>query len=722
MNSVRRIFFIIPALLFSFLSLYSYTIQEFYGSAKATAFSLFEENGRVGLKNDQGQVLIPAQYDAIGWSNNKFSVVNNVTGYRTNGLWGLLTIFNSKITKPEFEDLSPGEGALIVARKKIRGTVRVQAGCINTSGKEVIPFKYDGLRISALRAIVYDRIGNQFRHGLINFENKVLIPLNYQSIYPLGSLRYGVENFESKIAIFSEEGVQLTGFVIDSLGAFQNDHAIFYQNQCQGLIDRQGQIKLEPAFREIEIQDERSIKVRKSDVWMFLDGENKLLKQFNADSITVMDKNLLKITTVGKQQLTDNEFKPINDQLFSFIGTFTKGKALFKKDNKTGLIDRSGAIIIKPLYNALHSDGQFIRASQRINSKERWVLLDSVGNTLSQKNYEFIAPAAGIFFAVKNNNYWGALLPDGREIIACVHDSIVQSLDERVVVKFKGNYGIINLQEHWLTTPQPHKIKLVNDTLYLLITPKTKFLKSIKGQRVIYFTDNPIEVKTDYLLEYLPSGRIWKIDFRGLIADRYVRPQQVEEVFGESEGLRAIKKDGRYGFIDNRGRLRIANRYENVKAFSERLAAASVRGKWGFINHLDQIAIQPVYDEVASFNGGVALVKQKELFGLVDHQGKLVLPVRYEDVVVLPGKRFKIKQNGLWGLADTDGRLIINPKYDELTDLNNGYVIVARDKKFGVLTLQGISTIPLVYDGLVYDPFHSEYIAVKKASWETMKF
>src|SRR5215216_6638431 len=134
MERVSSIFLFLIALSAS-SNLCSTPIQAFYSSITVGDFSLYEENGKVGLKNQQGQVLIPAQYEAIGWSNGRFSLVNNVTGYQSGGVWGLINIQNNRITRPEFVDLSPGEGSLIVARKKIEGTVRIQTGCINTAGK-----------------------------------------------------------------------------------------------------------------------------------------------------------------------------------------------------------------------------------------------------------------------------------------------------------------------------------------------------------------------------------------------------------------------------------------------------------------------------------------------------------------------------------------------------------------------------------------------------------
>ena len=63
---------------------------------------------------------------------------------------------------------------------------------------------------------------------------------NLKIFESIGSLRYAVENFESKIALFTESGKQITGFTIDSISTFKKNFAIIYQGLYQGLIDRDG--------------------------------------------------------------------------------------------------------------------------------------------------------------------------------------------------------------------------------------------------------------------------------------------------------------------------------------------------------------------------------------------------------------------------------------------------------------------------------------------------
>jgi hypothetical protein len=289
-----------------------------------------------------------------------------------------------------------------------------------------------------------------------------------------------------------------------------------------------------------------------------------------------------------------------------------------------------------------------------------------------------------------------------------------------LVVKFRGQYGIINQREEWIVTPRTSKLFLLGHDRYIEQTPRTRFLKSLDGN-VIYFTENPLTYYPDYILELLPSGTLWKIDMNGRIADRRVFPTEaLEKIYEESEGLRAIRKNGKYGFIDNLGRLRIANRYEGVKQFSEGLAPAMIRGHWGFINHDDQIAIQPVYDEVSGFQNGFALVKQKGFAGIVDKTGRLLLPTRYEDITVLPTRNLLIRSNGLVGLADNTGKILIQPKYQQLEDTGKGFAVVEREGTYGVITLQGISTVPMMYDMIVYDPFNNVFLALKKSPWQNL--
>ena len=718
MERVRIIFLWVAVLFVPAESLFA---NDFFSKdpVRPDQFLLFEENGKVGLKDEEGNVLIPARYDAIGWSNGKLSIVDKVVGYRSEGMWGLIHTSNKVLTPPEFLDIKPGEGSFFIAQKKSPLSQRPSFGVISSSGKTVIPFIYDGLKLSNMRAVVMSRTGNKFHFGLTDLSHKLLIPLEYQRIYSLGSLRFAVENFENKSAIFSEEGGQLTGFTIDSISSFKEDLAIIYENQRQGVINRSGQMIVKPSYDEVRLMKDRTIEARESDTWLFLSGDNKPQGEFRGDALTAISADRYIVQVDGNVRLTDNRFQPLHKGLFSSLGPFMNGSAVFTQGGKSGVINTSGKILIPAAYHRLEMDRKFLRASLDATAKHRWVMLDYDNNQISEKHYEYIGPFNGKYYPVKNRGYWGALNEMGEEIITCVHDSLLQSSGNNIVVKFKGQYGVINLQENWIVTPGDNSIELLNDQAYLEYAGQTSFLKSLSGG-IIYFSGNPLTYHNGYIREQLSTGAYWLIDMTGIIIDRSHQPLAAKSLSVESEGLRAIMKDGKYGFIDDAGRLRIANRYDEVKPFRDGRAAIRIRGKWGFIDHQEKLVVQPVYDQVENFQNGTAIVKRDGLSGLIDGNGKMLLPVRYDAITRNTFNRFILRQDQAYGIADESGRIIINPRYDEVTDPGNGYIIVARDGKFGALTLRGVSTIPMIYDGLTFDIHHDRFVAQKKAPWKTV--
>lgn len=684
----------------------------------ANGYSLFESNGKVGLKNEAGKILIPARYDALGWSEADFSVINNITGYQANGKWGLINLQNQLLTKAEFEGIAPTDASFVIARKKSNLSFRTVYGVLTLSGKETIPFQYDGIQMSSMRAIVFTKSGNEYKYGLIDHQNKALIPQQYQNIKAVGTLRYAAQDFDGQWSLFTEAGKKLSEFLADSISKFKNNYAIIYRNTMQGIIDREGVIKVQPVYGEIKYNEDGTFSGRPLPAWLFLDGKNNLKRKAHADSVAGLGKSTLMLAGANIVTLRDHELRPITNTKMNKLSSFERNKALFSYDSKWGVINIQGDVLIEPQYRDLKRDQNFYLAQ---NSDGSWLLLDSLGTPLHTKTYDQIMPYNGVLFAVAKKNYWGAIDKSGKEIISCTYDSILQELDHKIVVKFRGQYGIINEKEHWLATPRPNKIKIIQPDRFLEYAGATTYLKSINNN-TIYFSDNKLELQDNSLIEYLPSGTIWEIGMNGVIGDRTRLPDMVEKVFPESEGYRGIKKNGQYGFIDDQGRLRIANRYEGIQRFSEGLAAMKIRGKWGFISRDDRIAIQPVYDQVFDFAHGLAVVKQKGLYGVVDKTGKQIVPVRYDRVEVFPNGSILVIQNGLAGLTDTQGRIIINAKYDQLIDLNNGYIIAARNGKYGVLTSQGVSTVPMMYDFISFDKYINAFLAKVNPTWEVIRF
>jgi hypothetical protein len=674
-------------------------------------YQLFAENGKVGVKDASGRVLLPPTFEALGWSDHHFSVVNQVTGYRQKGKWGLINLKQQFITQAIYESITYPGGDRVVVQKALN-KFTTKTGMLDLQGKEVVPFYYDGIKVRGLRAIVFIKNGARYEHGVIDVNGKGVLPLRYSNIYEVGSLRFAAQNDQKKTALFSDDGIQLTDFSIDSIAQFENGHALFYQGIKAGLIDREGSVVTEAQWRNIRLS-EHKIQVLPFNQWQWLEPPGT-----PATADTLVPAGRYYIGQSGRNhQLLHANLQPVQPEFYQAIEVISGRLIAARSNNKWGVITISQQEILSFQFDSLVVRTPFLCA----RSAQGWQVYDTFG-VAKTKVYDAIGPYNGKFFPVSKKGYEGAVNRYGEELLACVYDSITQYDDDLLIVKFKGLYGMIDYHEKWLALPQPYRLRLMPQQTYAEYHDNLMILKNQEG-KVIYFTDRPFTARSDYFEEYLADGTRKRVSWRGveISRDRQVIPPRGTDIVFESEGLRGIQRDGRYGFIDANGRLRIANRYEEAQPFSEGLAAVKILGKWGFINTDDKIVINPNFDSVSSFRQRFAQVVKNGKAGLIDYSGTLVLPLRYDSVSLLTPSLVALYLNGRCGLAQIDGAVLLEPRFDRLQLLDADQVLVAQQNKFGVVTRKGMSVLPLAYDFIYYDDRQKKLLGMMRATWRTLK-
>jgi hypothetical protein len=686
-----------------------------YASAE---YQVFYENGKAGVRDESGKILIPASFDALGWADGSFSVINQVTGFRQKGKWGLINLKKEFITKAEFETVTSPGGDRVIASKHIN-PYTVKYGCIDLTGKVTVPFLYDGIDIHGLRAIVFIKNGAKYEHGLIDLDDKTILPVRYREIRPIGSLRFAIQNFEQRTALFSEEGIQLTEFVIDSISAFRKGNAIIYQDFKQGLIDREGVIQVPPTYRELKITSE-GILARASDTWHIIDTENKRVKSIEADELFADDTHYL-LTRAGKYGTVNENLEPRIELKYDHIEPFTNNLSVARKGNRYGLISLSSKEILPFEFDSLVLEENFVRAMKKSQGWIQWSVYDTFNIRKTERTYEELLRFNGRFFPVKNHGFWGGVDRYGKEVLACVYDSLAGFNYDVANVKFKGLYGIIGFDERWRVVPQKNMLTIVDSDHYLVQQDTTLFLKNISGE-VIYFTNNRLRVMEGFLEETSSDGTVRHVTLSG-ISSTVVSPPRgegTEEIFEESEDMRGVRRDGRFGFIDSKGRLRIANRYEAIGRFKEGVAAVMILGKWGFVSKEDNIVVNPNFEEAGEFHSGVAIVKRNGKRGVIGKEGQLVVPLRY-DSISRTRNLLVLYEQGRSGLADYKGNVLIEPRFDGLELLPNNLVIVHNDETWGVMTTDGMPVVPLIYNFIKYNPAANQFLANKKSQWKAVK-
>jgi hypothetical protein len=679
-------------------------------------YQVFYENGKAGVRDDAGNILIPATHDALGWSDGTFSVVNNVTGYRQNTRWGLINLKKELVTKADFENLVSGGGDRVVASRWINPYTK-KFGCIDLYGSITVPFHYDAISITGLRAIACMKNGARYEYGVIDLNNKTVVKVSYRDIRPVGSLRFAVQNFDLKTALFSEEGMPLTEFAIDSISTFRMGYAFIYEDLRVGLLDRFGEIVVKPSYRSIKIGDDGTVTGQRFPLWKELDARNVETRSISADDLRA-DSGFMRITVAGKQGTVDDNLQPVIRPRYEYIAPFVNNIAVARA-GKYGIIRNDGTTLLPFEFDSLSVQNDLVRSLQRAGVRHHWSVYDTFGIKKTARTYEALSPYNGKFFPARRNGYWGAVNRYGEEFIPCVYDSIANFSYEYIAVRFKRLWGIIDENEKWVVGPQLSPVSLVNDKLYFEQIDSILFVRDFTGQ-IIYFTENELSVVENGFREN-DNGNIKLISWEGISTYEAAPPSAVvaERVFEESEGYRGMKRDGQYGFIDQRGRLRIANRYEDIGKFKGGLAPVKILGRWGFVNVDDKIVIQPAYDRVTEFDQGISIVTRNGLQGVVSTDATVLLPVRY-DSVIRRDDRLLLYSRSNAGLADLNGHVLIEPRFQTLSLLTRDLVLVSNGELWGVLTADGLPVIPMMYSALRYNYDTGKFLAKELMSWERL--
>ena len=82
--------------------------------------------------------------------------------------------------------------------------------------------------------------------------------------------------------------------------------------------------------------------------------------------------------------------------------------------------------------------------------------------------------------------------------------------------------------------------------------------------------------------------------------------------------ITAVKKDGKWGFINAEGKIIIEPQYEDAAAFGRGIGAVKKDGKWGFVNAENRMVIEPEFEDAKCFSSnGIAPVKMDNTWAYI---------------------------------------------------------------------------------------------------------
>jgi hypothetical protein len=133
-------------------------------------------------------------------------------------------------------------------------------------------------------------------------------------------------------------------------------------------------------------------------------------------------------------------------------------------------------------------------------------------------------------------------------------------------------------------------------------------------------------------------------------------------------GLALVKKDGKFGFINEEGKVIVPLIYSEATAFSEDKGAVAIHDKWGFVDINGNEFVKPQYDDVYSFHEGLAVVINNDTYGFIDSTGKIAIPIHFLRAGSFSdGIAPVCNKKGLWGYIDKNGNEVIACRFNYAT-------------------------------------------------------
>jgi hypothetical protein len=119
------------------------------------------------------------------------------------------------------------------------------------------------------------------------------------------------------------------------------------------------------------------------------------------------------------------------------------------------------------------------------------------------------------------------------------------------------------------------------------------------------------------------------------------------------------------GFVDTNGRV-IPPDWEDTSYFSGGRAAVRRNGKWGFIDKTGNIVIDLEWDRAGPFSEGLAPVAKDGWCGFIDLAGKLVVPLEWKQVSFFSGGMAAVSRNRKSGFINSTGTVTVPVEWDLL--------------------------------------------------------
>ena len=353
----------------------------------------------------------------------------------------------------------------------------------------------------------------------------------------------------------------------------------------------------------------------------------------------------------------------------------------------------------------IRPEGNLFLAKQQ----NRYGYLDTAGRWTIPPDYEYLSSPIGNWVCAKKDGYFGIIDSENRAQVSFLYDSLIL-VNEHYLVYFENS--------EWGTWTRSG-LELARHTASFRVLPNGCLKLDSLGRQgfVNQYGTLALPTRYDSLSEDIRGGLLavyQEQDTTYMDLNETILPPPKYQVLDLQRDftdgyIPAQALDGAWGFIDYRGQWRISNRYDSLKSFSEGYAPFKLNGSWGYLDKRERIQIQPIYQSVSKVRKNLAVVQKDGYYGLLNLQTRTYLiPLKYDKIVLNGAGNYLLERAGKlgWFRAESETNNVklgrIYPKYSHIRELNDDFLLVGDNGKWGVDRTDGRSIFLPRYKSILY--------------------
>lgn len=522
-------------------------VQLHYKVEEISEYKYFtlEQNQKYGVIDRNGNIVIEAEYGAVQIPNPSKAIFVCVKEYNENTKEYETVVYNEKkeVLLSNYKNVQAISIYTNVNSTPYEKSVLTykengKYGLINLEGKQITKPVYDEISSINYKEGTFLVKQNELE-GIINMKGKVIIKCEYESVT---SDNYYSENGNKKQA----------GFIVSK----KTEDGYRY-----GYANYRGTIILNPIYTQLERVTE--IANEKGVYFIaFKNGQAGLLK--------------------NNKEILNYEYEDIQ---YNVLGSIF----VTKRNGKYGAVNQEGTTVLYPEYDNVYTGGMYLNALKdkdififdlngnkietnevsktktenanyyiTIDKNNKYKVVDSKDNIIIDKDYTYIEYLPGDYFIVERDSKSGIIDSNGKSVIELKYDSISR-INETDILQMETNKNIA----------------LYNLNMKEIVSMDNAIVKEVKDEKA-------------YILLYSDT------DFKYL--DKKGNVLTSQNLF-ENNSLFAKNINGKWGFVDKDGNLKVQNDYELVTDFNKYgFAGIKKDGKWGSINQNGEVVQEPTYD------------------------------------------------------------------------------------------------------------------------------